>query len=601
MAQGQMADKTTGGAQAGKASSSSGLKTSASNAFPQRGQEADKLRWMQASVGNQATMQMMARRGAIAPIQRQTGAPQQQGQPTNTPPPSKLGLMRLKVGEAKTAGSFGQAEAFSAESGAVDNIGDTTEITGTGVGGQTDVYSDASDELKKAIKKGETNEQDVSSEKAEKAKIDRENQKLGVASGLLDVGSGFIGLINMKKAISESTKKSETAGALYGGLESGQKAFAGVAKVVDNAAKLEGNENGVGSSEAVAGYSGSVGDALSAIKSAFFMVKSIYELFKEGFSAEGVTKKEVIKGGLEAVQNGLEAAQSAVKTVKSILEILEQGVGKLTEAIPGIGIAISGIKITIKVFNMMQWHSSKQKMTTIKRDFKTKYATSSMVKTKNRTIFGKTIYSSTGTDKTALTNRHAELMRIIDPANATATADEKKEAQIELDDIENYELAKEMKNINNKKLVRGGIESGLEMASIAGDIATLSGAGAAVGVSLKAAASGTKVGMGLFRRVKQYGHNKAAEKGPNSAWSTVFNAEKSSDKKHEKRAKDADLILNMVGKLPEDETSADGLKQYQRVLTFIEATGCSTKALFRLNGNIDKQRKLLMESMKQRD
>ncbi|MHA6484826.1 hypothetical protein ACX1C1_23330 [Paenibacillus sp. strain BS8-2] len=521
--------------------------------------------------------------------------------PAVPPRPVGLGLMRQKVIESRTAGTFGQAGAFEAEGTKTDNIGDTSEITTTGVGGQSDVYSKASDGLKTQIKKGTEAGQDVSAQKEEKAKIDRENQKLGVASGLLELGSGIVGLVNMKKAISESNSKSKTAGAIYGGVESAQKSFTGVAKVVNNAAKLEGNEDGIGKSEAVAGYAGSVGDALSSIKSAFFMVKNVYTLFKECYSEEGVTKKEVLKASLEALQNGLEAAQSAVKTVKSILEILEAGVGKLTEAIPGISLAISGVKITIKVFNMMQWQASKGKMTKIKADFKEKYANSAsgMVKKNNYSIFGKTIHESKGTDKTKIDDRKLVLQNVL--TNALSTPDQKKAAQDELNDIESYELAKEMKNINQKRMTRAGIEAGLEMANIAGDIATLSGAGAAVGISLKAAASGAKTGMSLFRRVKQYGRDKAAAPNASSAWGSVFDAEKSSDKKHNKRSKDADLILDMVSKLPERTDTDDEKGQYQRVLNFIEATGCSTKALFRVNGDIVKQRELLMDSMKQRD
>jgi len=595
MAHGHVADKKAGPASETKASSSSRAKTpEASGASALYGQESDKLRWLQSNVGNKATLQMLAQSKANAPIQR-----------TPTPGPIGIGGMRSTVNAAKAGGTFGQAEAYKAEGTAADNAGSTMEISGTGVGGQSDTLSSASDKLKDEISKGTENGTDVSAQKSAKAKIDRENQKLGVASGLLDAGSGIVGLINMKKAIAESNSKAKTAGALYEGLESTQKTFAGVAKVVDNAAKLDGNEKGTGASEAVSGYAGSVGDALAAIKSAFFMVKDVYTLFKEGFSEEGIEKDEIVKGGLSAIQNGLEAAQSAVKTVKAILEILEAGIGNLKEVIPGLGIAISGVKITIKVYDMMQWHASRKKMTTIKRDFKAKYASkaSGMVKKNSITLFGKTLHESQGTDKGKIVARRKELTDIL--ADPAADQKAKEEAQSELDDIDSYELAKEMKSINSKRMTRAGMEAGLEMVSIAGDIATLSGAGSAVGIGLKAAASGTKAGMSLFRRVKQYGRDKAAEAekagNKDSAWGAVFNAEKSSDKKHEKRAKDADLILDMVAKLPEKDDTDAAKKQYQRVLDFIEATGCSTKALFRLNGDVGKQRELLMESMKSRD
>ncbi|MFB9274292.1 hypothetical protein [Cohnella cellulosilytica] len=517
-----------------------------------------------------------------------------------------LSAMRLKVQKAQEDGTFGQADDHEAERTVFDNANDTSEISNSGVGGQSDHYQDISDGLKDRMEKAEEAGEDTSSLKADKAKVDRENQKLSVASGVLDIGSGFVGLINMRKAIKEADGKAETAGALYEGLESVQKAFAGAAKITDNAAKLEGSEEGVGSSEAVSGYGGSVGDALAAIKSAFFLVKDIYSLFKECFSEDGIAKEDAVKGGLSALQNGLESAQSAVKTVKSILEVMESGVGKLTETIPAIGIAISGIKVTIKVFNMMQWNASKQKMTEIKADFKQKYSQDKykhlgIVKDNTYTLFGKTIHQSKGTDKTKIDDYRRELLDIVDDSNTSATEEAKKQARDELNDIEHYEIAKEMKSINQKRMTRAGIEAGLEMVSMAGDIATLSGAGAAVGISLKAAASGAKTGLSLFRRVKQYGRDKAAKSGPDSAWSSVFNAEKSSDKKHAKRANDADLILSMVAKLPESDDTIEAKGQFQRVMYFIEATGCDKKALFKANGEVGKQRELLMEAMKSRD
>jgi len=137
---------------------------------------------------------------------------------------------------------------------------------------------------------------------------------------------------------------------------------------------------------------------------------------------------------------------------------------------------------------------------------------------------------------------------------------------------------------------------------MAGDIATLSGAGSAAGVSLKAVASGTKVGMSVARRLKQYGRDKAAASSADSTLRKVFNADKSSSNKHSKRNKDIDMIFSMVTKLPEfDAADAAVLKQYQRVENYITAAGCNTKELYKLNGNVEAQRELLLEAMKKRE
>jgi len=81
----------------------------------------------------------------------------------------------------------------------------------------------------------------------------------------------------------------------------------------------------------------------------------------------------------------------------------------------------------------------------------------------------------------------------------------------------------------------------------------------------------------------------------------VFDAEKSSDKKHAKRVKDADVIMSMISELPEFDGSEGVKQQYQHVENFITAGGCSPKALYRLNGDPSKQRDLLVEAMKKRE
>jgi hypothetical protein len=488
---------------------------------------------------------------------------------------------------------IGVAKAFEEEGTAKDNIADTTDIISKGPTGKSEVLKDASGSLKDEIKKIEKSkgkdaaEADPLNEK--KGKIDEEEAKFGVASSVFDTIGGIAGLVGLVKTFKEADSGSKKAAAATETVEAVQKTFSGVANMVDYSAKVSGKEDGVGDSSAVAGYAGSVGDGIAAIKSAFFAVKKIFELFRENAGEKGLTDGEKFRGGMEVLNQGLQSAQSAVKTVKSILEVLELGTGNLAKVVPGIGIAISAVKITIQVYDMIQSNVSRMQMTDIKRDFKEKYkANTKVVVDKSSNWFG----AKSGTDKKELAKRKAEL-----EAKPVPTPLEKEE----LSDIKEYELALEMKYINQKRLTRAGISLGLEMLSMAGDIATLSGAGAAAGVSMKAIAGGAKVGMSVARRVKQYGRDKAAQAPADSAWRSVFNADKSSQNKHDKRNKDVDVIFSMVRNLPEYTDDEAVQKQYQRVEIFIQASGCSTKELYKLNGDVEKQRELLMESMKKRE
>ncbi|KRF43937.1 hypothetical protein [Paenibacillus sp. Soil787] len=91
---------------------------------------------------------------------------------------------------------------------------------------------------------------------------------------------------------------------------------------------------------------------------------------------------------------------------------------------------------------------------------------------------------------------------------------DKDNARSQLEAMKNYELAKEMKNINVKRTTRGGLQIGLELTKIAADIATLTGGGAQVGTPLKIIASGVSAAMPLLARsLKQAGRDRASKAG----------------------------------------------------------------------------------------
>ena len=78
------------------------------------------------------------------------------------------------------------------------------------------------------------------------------------------------------------------------------------------------------------------------------------------------------------------------------------------------------------------------------------------------------------------------------------------------DDIENsreYLLSKQLQEISAKRIQRGALNIGLALPAIAGDIAVLSGAGAAVGAGLKAGSGGGKLLALGIRMGKQAYHN----------------------------------------------------------------------------------------------
>ena len=481
-------------------------------------------------------------------------------------------------------------EESSAFDDGAETAGNVLEMLHSGPGGVSESFDERIDELEEA--KDESGLKDKL--ELDKAGVDMAADPLSFAS------SAVTGIMGMKKTIDAlrdpSKDKDEkffeagegildAAEGLQGGVESS-------ASFADGVDKLAGTKK-VEDAGVVSDWAGSVGDSIAAIKSAFFVVKDIYDVYKKVVSPEGISKDEALSAGLSIIGNSLQAAQSAVKTVKSILDILKVGAAGLGQAIPGIGIAISGIQITIKVYNMIKSSIAAIKMTKVKRKFKEDYKSKDYVGKKERKLFGKTLFSSfnAGTDKTKLEARKAALATSTDAAE-----------QQELKDIQEYELAKEMKAINLKRIARGSIQVGLEMVNIAGDIATLSGVGAQVGVPLKAVAAGASVTMSVARTVKQAGRDRAAKPTAWKLTKMVFDGNKSTTAKTAKREKDATLILQMIADLPEFELGDDRIvQQYKRVEDFISASGINPKELYRLNGKPAEQRKLLMGGMKKRE
>ncbi|OPH59787.1 hypothetical protein BC351_20105 [Paenibacillus ferrarius] len=372
-------------------------------------------------------------------------------------------------------------------------------------------------------------------------------------------------------------------------IESTGKMVSGSAGLVDKAAKSTGQVDGVGASSAVSDYAGTVGEAISAVKSTIMAVKGIYDLYDKHSKNGGLDKGEKSKGAIEIVSNAISAAHSSLKVAKGIMEIMETGTGSLVSVIPGVSIAVSGVKIAIKTVDVIKAGLNRSAMTTLKREFKGKHANASYIKAKR--WFG----GNAGVDKVKLDLHKQTLRDKITNGNAQEAAD----AQIELDEITQYELAKEMKKINVKRTTRGGLQIGLELTKIAADIATLTGVGAQVGTPLKIVASGVGAAMPVVRSLKQAGRDRAAKADAWGITKAVFNADKSTEKKHAKRVQDAELILDMIHKLPARTNATPDA--YITVDRFIEAAGVSTLQLDKYKTDLPELRKFLVDAMAKRE
>ncbi|WP_135554685.1 hypothetical protein [Paenibacillus cymbidii] len=570
---------------------------------------AARMMNMQRTMGNRATQQYLSQMGT-AP-----GTIQRAGSGTPPTPPSQ---------EQQ------------------DVVKDRADLGGNIVGSIGESFGKRSDDLKDAFDKN--NDPNTAKDSA----------SMGAVSSTADlVGGPFQILSAIRETRSVSSDSGRTghnkrwnyAATGSSMIESGGKMVSGSAGLVDKAAKSVGHEKGVGASSAVSDYTGTVAEAISAVKNTIMAVKSIYDMYSKYSENGGLDKGEAAKGVIETISNAIQAASSGLKVAKGIMEIMESSTASLTAVIPGVSIAVSGVKIALKTVDVIKAGLNRSAMTKLKREFKDKHAGKSFIKAKTRFRNAGVDMGELGKHKQKLSDdltiaiqkkdendskmqtitvkitkmdnriargglrveRNKQRKTILEQQLADATQkrnegeQEENRLTAELDEVQQYELAKEMKDINVKRTTRGGLQIGIELTKIAGDIATLTGVGAQVGTPLKIVAAGAGAAMPLVRSLKQAGRDRAAKQGAWKITKAIFNAEKSTEKKQEKRSTHADLMLDMIGKLPVLSNDDAVLKQYKQVHDLVQAAGISLYAFEAFKSDPDKLKEKLVEAMKQRE
>jgi hypothetical protein len=218
-----------------------------------------------------------------------------------------------------------------------------------------------------------------------------------------------------------------------------------------------------------------------------------------------------------------------------------------------------------------------------------------------------------GNNSTLEGNKQAKQQQIDDYENEFVGGSNTKLAHPSRKDLTELELADELAVTNRKRIVRQSIHIGSNLVKIAGSITTLvAGPGAPAGVALKAAAAGIDVSLPLFRSLKQYGRNVAAKKqakgetGKTSkVFNKIFNADKSTTAKLVHRKRQAMSIMMMVAGLndyvPPKKTEKELKEQIKIVERYIRSVSVTPSVLYKKNGDVPAQLKLLLEALYKRE
>lgn len=339
----------------------------------------------------------------------------------------------------------------------------------------------------------------------------------------------------------------------------------------------QGNLYGLAdSSQAAAGIDAGAG-ILSTIKAGIDIMKQAYDLITNWAEKD---KQDVARGVTDMVGNLLKAARASCDAARGLLGQFDQGNSALIglgHAVPGLGLCMQLAEILIRSFDMAtSWHESA-----------------------GRRVDKRTAKQKIG-GKVGASSKDAAEAILADP-----NADETRKA-----DAREYLLQKGLQNINDKRFRRALLKMGVAVTKAAGEGATLGGASAPVGFSLKLVGFAVDVGATLFRNIKQWGRNKAekkheertkAGKAEKSTWEKIFNKDKSTNKKMAEYNRMVDGIFDAVLAAHAERDNQKKVALEKKVKSMVQSTGMRWNT-FESTGNKDvgKLRSELIEAMRQR-
>lgn len=399
-----------------------------------------------------------------------------------------------------------------------DALGISGDVTSLTVFERTDKIGKLGSEMKGLDK----NSSEYQAKKAEKDRLQDENTGNDLAVSSIGGGVQLIALVSsiQKLVTAKGGWKKASAGmdVAVETVNTGSK----VADIVDKAGKHKygagagfggqaaGGAQGVEVSTMASGALSAAGDILSGIVAAIKRVKAIVDLVTKKHK---VGAKEKANAVFDTLKDATSVAKSAVSATKSIVDVTQaSGASEaLKSAVPGLGIAINALDMIQRAFkfvvNAMDKGRARAEKKVIKAAIAAKIGATYLTKKKILAFKASRRYRK-------LSSKDKEM-------------------------IEDYLMARELQDINRKRMTRQGIKIGLDLNDIIADALNLGGVTAAAGLSMKIVGGAAKLIMPAFRRFKQWGRNVAAKKraatGKVGGFFSAFNDKKSTSAKTEKR------------------------------------------------------------------
>jgi len=470
-----------------------------------------------------------------------------------------------------------------------------------------------------------------------------------LAGNILGAGAGILGFVQSISQFTNAESKWDKLDAILSGAGSVADTTQSVAGIVEGLTESDAAKQIGEAAGAVSGVLGALQKGIATIKSIVELVELVQEEGKSASPMEYAAKATAI------IENGLETAKSVLESVSSIMDMAGAAssfAGPILAAIDvplkALSIIKEGVYFTQSAYyryklvkdrqKIMQQLSGSSGLTPeqiegmLKEQKSAEGEAFDLQRRKDKWIAeladpkiskkrkaelefelsgknGVAAYDSN--NKVLTTNIDAKIAQaqVREQRSGKYTNAQKKEANLDMGDLA---LATELQSANEKRMVRAGVQIAADCISIAGSITQMitlfsggfdMGAGLLVGSGLKIAGASVKMGMPIIRWIKQKGRNKAASdmaKGKDSLMTKVFNGENSDAKKAEHRKRMGMMILKKARKLSTLDYATEK-PQFDTLEMYIKATGVSPRALYKLNGQPQKQLAMLIKEMSKRE
>jgi hypothetical protein len=330
------------------------------------------------------------------------------------------------------------------------------------------------------------------------------------------------------KLFIDGGKPTDKAEAIIGTVASTSSvASAGAAVQKNREALADSDGNASSMTTAAAGILEEVTGAINAFKAGFKLVKDIVQIIRK---ADDMDDKEKVERTGVILKTALEGGKAVVDIINGIYHKAGHMTTALLHAAPGIGIAMNVMDSILNGINIGYSYVSYSEMQGHKRESKSAVQDKAVQKratelfeaaktnppaqrltmadalakaqeefgAQDTTFLGIKVGHRSGKAAAKYLKEKAQ-QRLA----AATTPEEKAAAQAELDDADSYSTTRGLQGVAAKRIKRGVLNIATTLPAIAGDIATLSGVGAAIGGGLKAGSAGAKGLATLVRLGKQ--------------------------------------------------------------------------------------------------